>query len=945
MTNSSIPRIKPQTIQNWTDLDSIKATFVSRGFPDIRESPGELHIPVNSAQNTFLRIIEQKNVENFHQHLDISTPYLFVVGGSYDAFTLIKQYNDPVTARRKYKKYRFSKDGLQTRTASKLDSALKFDEDRFDDIFDVRDIVWEFYAEFSKKLEMLEDSIEGIRSEKERKHYAEVLFYRILFCYFIQTRNFLNEDDGYLGNRFSQVCEEGGNFYLDFLRPLFFHVLNTQRENRLADLPKEFKRIPFLNGGLFRSHAIEDNNPNINIPNEPFKAILEFLSSWVWHTDEDSEFDEKGVNPEILGHIFENTLVNRRGAGAYYTPVDITQFINDGTIIPYCLERVNEEFSKNYHTIENVLKHKEHSEWLYFEVLCNMKVLDNACGSGEFLLSTLKLLLEIYTSTWDVIKNRERSLVYNESQRISGAPSTSYYFREKIINDNLFGVDLEEGAVEICKLRLWLSLVSETNVESVKALPNIDYNILTGNSLIGYTILPPMFQERLDGPNSIVQTIAKIESLKAKFRKENDPDQNKSTMSHIRNMLKDVDHEMTAMRINELSKEAKKKHHKKFSSYNPFHWRLHFNSMFSTGGFDIIVGNPPYIQKKDLQYPVDFFKTEKCANSYAYFFETSLQLLKAGGRIGYIVPVSSISTPNMAPLRQLLVSKCSELKISSYDDYPEKIFDGGKTKTGASKGARHSRTSVILGKIRPSACTVYTTGYKGYFPEERPDLFKNIEYIESTKFMTDDGFPKLGEVIELQIMSKINNKPSIENLILPSKKGKKEKAPVIWFNDSPQFWIHALDFMPPHVKNVKSSHTKPLYVKNNKARVLMTALLNSSLFYWFFIKTSSCRNLSFGNIGSFRISIDDFSPEEIKKLEKRTKQLMANLTKNATGTQAEYRHTGKVTYKKFSPRYAKDILDKIDDVLMIHYGFTSKEKEFIKSFDEKYRMGVKSDVR
>lgn len=938
------PIISKTTILNWINLDSIKQTFDVLKFNDIENKNNKELLILIDDESIFLRVLitnKPPSSSMFNQRVR----YVLLVSSDFETFTFAKSEYSP-TGAIKFPKFKFTKKDIindGSVAITKLRNALKFNNHIiFENLFDMKEVVSKFYSIYKIKLRELENSIIGIDNFEDRKHYSEILFYRIIFCYFIQTKKFLSNEDAYLKKKFNNVENKNDNFYSDFLCPLFFDVLNTKNRKKQLEY-SEFDEIPFLNGGLFRMHHIEKKYA-IKIENPIFHNILDFLSRWIWYTDEDINVREGGINPDILGNIFEKTINDKRNKGAYYTPVDLTRFIIGETIASYCLDKINKKFSKTYSKlsdIKSIDKNQHELEYLYFDIIKNITILDNACGSGEFLLSALNMLLEVYQESWKKIAKFDSNNIKIEYQLINEFQSIDYYFKKRIISHNLFGIDFEDGAIEICKLRLWLSLVSQMSKEDAEPLPNIDYNIMIGNSLLGYIKLNTG-QTSLSG-SSAQNIIDEIEDLKEKFRLEFDPINADDIKIQIDEKIKTINTDLnkalvtdTLSLLNSKKRKTKTALLDQIETFKTFHWRLHFDKILKNGGFDIIVGNPPYVQTSKIDYPVDSFKTISCGNSYAYFFETSLNLLKPDGRLGYIVPVSSISTKRMSTLHNLLVNNCSELKISSYDDPPEKIFEG----------ARHNRSAIILCKRNSNVdnkCTIYTTGYKEYNTEERPTLFKNIKYTESTEFFKEGSIPKIANEIEKSIMRKIKNKPVLKAYLEKNHK-KIEKKYEVWYHNAPQFWIRAMTFNPEFIRNnviTNSEHNKPIYVGNELLQNLIVMIMNSSTFYWFFIKISNGRDLYLSTIENFCVDVTKFNMNHNEKFKKIVSELMENYKEKSVLEKTMRKKTKTVVeYRKFFPRHAKHIIDKIDDLFADHYKFTKTELEYIKTFDESYRLGT-----
>jgi hypothetical protein len=366
---------------------------------------------------------------------------------------------------------------------------------RLREALDIERVTKKFYDEFQAQHLAFVELIRGIANERDRRWYASVLLNRLMFIYFLQKKGFIdNNDQDYLQHKLEATQKQGPNlFYSNFLKLLFFEGFAKTEDQRSAAARKALGKIKYLNGGLFLPHKIEIDNPNIAIPDKAFENILALFRRYSWNLNDVPGEDDDEINPDVLGYIFEK-YNNQKAFGAYYTPPEITGYLCERTIHEVILAKVRDapfpgSKSREYASINDLLMDLDNDlcRVLIHEILPNLSVLDPACGSGAFLVAAMKTLLKIYGPVVGRIKfgtsaNLKKWLRGVEKDH----PSIGYFIRKRIVTDNLFGVDIMEEATEIARLRLFLALVaSADDVEQLEPLPNIDFNILSGNSLIG----------------------------------------------------------------------------------------------------------------------------------------------------------------------------------------------------------------------------------------------------------------------------------------------------------------------------------------------------------------------------------------------------------------------------------------------------------------------------
>ena len=833
--------------------------------------------------------------------------------------------------------------------------------------------------------------------------FSVIFMNRLIFVKFLEEKGIVPK--GLLRKLLEKYRASGipGTFYETYLRLLFYEVFNKGHDSRIPVVRTNvlYREIPYLNGGLFRQVIPFENNYNIS--NEGVDLVLENLL-------EKYKFGlESGIDPDILGYIFEKTInfisgtgTNQQKAkGAYYTPDDVVSFIIEETLTPILFSKMLEGLKKagwsdldlkGYDSIETLLNSRNMPRNPIYiremiEALDEIRVLDPACGSGHFLTAMLSQILRV-----------KESLLASIGEKID-----RYSIKRQIISQNLFGVDIDENAVEIARLRLWLSLIEEVEVNDpthVKTLPNIDFNIIAGNSLIGWlneslqkhplinlsedavvketlNNLSSTHQkeirevEKLLGNMKIEDTIEAYEKLVQIYSLESGEYavSIKEALENIRKKLYEIINNSYVDFLHEksnLSKDDLNELGKKLERRTPFHWKVDFGNVLSDSGFDVVVGNPPYIEdgkydvsditliecmekikkvkKKKHQEPLFYF-SKNCGNTHAYFTERAIKILKYSGRFGFIVPISLVSTDRMSSIREFIHKNSSKVEYYNFDDRPGKIFSG----------LEHCRATIVIVEKGKGVSNVITSKYHRWHTEDRAKLLRNLRTIPWAIEGQGNMIPKIGTSIEREIINKLRQK----------SKGKtaesflKADGVKLWYHNAPQYWTHShlKEYVPkveyysnyiesnelpektPHdLKETQvSSHYKPLTL-DSKDAYIVNGLLNSSVFYWWFVVWSDGRDLLAQHITSFPIDLSNFSQNLRERLESLVKKLMESYDENSN-IKINRRSGGYVIkIKEIIPKKSKDIIDQIDDAFADYFGFDDKEKEFIKKFDIEFRI-------
>lgn len=493
---------------------------------------------------------------------------------------------------------------------------------------DVEATTKKFYKEYDVLRIQFVELIDGIDDERKRKWYASVLLNRLMFIYFLQRKLFIdggNED--YLSEKL-QISKKLGKdkFYSGFLQTLFFKGFALPEDQRSKEENVLLGKIKYLNGGLFLPHPIEEQYKNIRVPDTAFEQLFLLFSKYSWNLNDTPGGKADEINPDVLGYIFEK-YINQKEFGAYYTRPEITDYLSERTIAKLIVQRVNAHRAakKEFTELSDLLLHLDAPTCtlLLKEVLPSLSILDPACGSGAFLVAAMKTLINIYSAVIGKIEFLNDHYLtgwLKEARRKHR--SINYFIKKQIITNNLYGVDIMEEATEIAKLRLFLALVAAAQtVDELEPLPNVDFNILAGNSLVGLmTVNDTAFEARqsqgnlflksyheiVDEKNRLIRQYRNASTLGAEdLRKLRDSiDEKKQESIATLNVILMQEFADLGVKYEEAVWDSKehdlgkpKKRALKITditALQPFHWGFEFDEIMNNGGFDAIITNPPW---------------------------------------------------------------------------------------------------------------------------------------------------------------------------------------------------------------------------------------------------------------------------------------------------------------------------------------------------------------
>ena len=531
---------------------------------------------------------------------------------------------------------------------------------------------WEEVKEGNACRKILDEFSDFADPEKAVRDYVKKLMGRLVFLQFLQKKGWLgvplNEDWGngdreFIQNLFANTKDKDN--FVDGVLEVLFDDLNTERKDDISQLSifNYQLRIPYLNGGLFERDATDETN--FPLPAKYMESMLDFFSRYNFTIDENDPNDaEVGVDPEMLGRIFENLLEDNKDKGAFYTPKEIVQYMCRESLIAYLQTGIENEAIKEdirrfvtTHDVKYLGTNKNGIQQVD-EALREVKICDPAIGSGAFPMGLLK---ELY-----LCRSAIESIHEDNASEI----------KKHIIQNNIYGVDIEKGAVDIARLRFWLSLIVDE--KTPHALPNLDFKIMQGNSLLEQYMgvdLSNVVEKKREGTLDMYDDIVDVlrldlRNLLAKYYDCTDHKEKKKLRKEITDKVKQQLLEQgITINFGDLDLAGNDQF---------FLWHTWFYDVFSQGGFDIVIGNPPYVSVKAISsedktiYSARFKTGKGRFNLFTLFIELFYELSRVEGTFCLIIPEGIYSNIEYRFSRELLIQRC---KINRLCTFTKRVFD------------------------------------------------------------------------------------------------------------------------------------------------------------------------------------------------------------------------------------------------------------------------------
>jgi hypothetical protein len=833
-----------------------------------------------------------------------------------------------------------------------------------------------FYHYFKSEHASIFRQLHGILNDTDCNAYTTILLLRLLVLSFLQSQGLLDNDIHYLSTHLHHTQKRFGPncFYREYLLPLFriLYTGSTILENQIA----LFGNLPTLALPLLQPTPLELSHQHLILPDSIFLHLFHFFDTFQWQLDTQLQPGQDTLQPSVLAYIFEHQS-DQKQTGTYYTQEDIASYIVSATILPRLLSMLAEELpdmfnmhapcwnllsddpdryihtalrttsylpeetereytlrQRRYYTLLVQLRtgsihciadlitynldlqrftldilvtyQQIHFLLIFFKQLEQLTVLDPTCGSGAFLLTALRLLQPLYTHCLEHIHTliatspdqqdenpSTQHAIYLAGQallkRIEKYPTYQQYILTTIITHNLYGVDLAQEAINICQMRLYLAFLASVHcIEEVQPFTTLHLHVRTGNVLAS--------------------------TLESK---------------HLSNTP-------------QLSQQEGLVAQQSHADYTrqPFYWRLIFPEVFAREGFEIIIGNPPYLEHNKVKqhYLINGHEEKSCGNVYTAILELSLALCKPDkSYLGFIVPISLCSSQRFEALRQRLISSTAMLWLANFEIFPSRLFEGA-----------FQRHTILLTQHRSNrthkAPQLHVTRIHRWYSAERPYLFPLIHYTHVQTIPTAPIiFPKLAAPCQETLLQKIHQKACKATISIVLT--QQPTPHFVYYQEATNYWTKAVCHIPFYKKNglvMTPPHGRTLFFANASTAHSIMAILNSSLFYIWFSTYSDGFHLSHKLVKDFPLNSDLLFSTELQLLSQRLEvdiQDHARISSRNTSYQqnsSKTRH--RIEIAEYYMRFSKPILDEIDHVLATYYNFTQAEIDFIIHYDSKHRI-------
>jgi hypothetical protein len=838
------------------------------------------------------------------------------------------------------------------------------------------------------------------------------LLYKLLFLFYAEARALLpTHHAGYRDASLATIAKQAAE-RIDKARPL--GETSTRLYTNLLDLFDVIDRgdrnlqLPRYNGGLFnRRPAMNQFLKEHRIADDRMARALDKL----WRADAEP-IDYGFIDVRTLGAIYEGLLEyklnvddaragvvhlatdkgERKATGSYYTPDYVVAHIVKHTLEPILAEREQQfaawmekcaelqtkrKRARNPETIRTWQRELDSAQQQAVESLLDIKICDPAMGSGHFLVEAVDYLTDRiirivnrYPDDNPVLTMlaRIRQIIVADLQQqgIAIEPTrlddTALLMRV-VLKRCIYGVDLNEMAVELAKVSLWLH-----SFTIGAPLSFLDHHLRWGNSLVGalaqrvqteFAGELPLLGSPFEGVLAAAKTMQEISLLSDAtigdveqsanlfqfFEKEALPYKRLLDIYLMRYFgVKRADEFLRLYQMDVLTvspekigppyREVFEKREQLYREKRFFHWDLEFPEVFidlahtmwkADVGFDAVIGNPPYVDVTADAYYKKFYTTASARNLYAYMLEKACHITKPSGMIGMIVPLSLICADRMEVLRAELKAICAEVRVANFGIRPARIFPNVE-----------QRTTILVARkksVPTEAARIFATRLHRWHKGQEQAMLDQLSFAEITELPDAMGWAKLGDETGRSIARKLFAQTKhIGDYI--------GDGWTFYFHGIGRYWLKAYDFEPTFLdakgKPRRSTTLGEMSAQNETVGRVLIAIINSSLFFWYWILFGDEFHLLADELKAFPFTHYQRHQRVYRELLEAVSELMNDYQKHSVLKRGKY-PTGTITYQEFYPRHSKAIIHRIDDLLGMIYGLEREEVEYLKRYDMAFR--------
>lgn len=597
----------------------------------------------------------------------------------------------------------------------------------------------------------------------------------------------------------------------------------------------------------------------------------------------------------------------------------------------------------------------------FWHAIRDVSVLDPTCGSGAFLFAALNVLEPLYTACLEGMRgfldDLERTGRPHQSdalrdfrnvlEQVNKHPNERYFILKSIVLNNLYGVDIMDEAVEICKLRLFLKLAAQLKTyDQIEPLPDIDFNVRAGNTLVGFTSLDAvreamsatpdgqhrvLFEEDLSTLQRIEEEAASASTAFNRFRHQQTIHGGEITIAdkaELRHRLENLSSELDRYLATEYGVDLNdpNAYDSWCSSHRPFHWFVEFYGTMHKGGFDVVIGNPPYLEFDEVDYKLVGYTCLKAKAIHAACIERSVNIIDERGCISMIVPLALPSTQRMKVVQDILEKDRRTAWYANFAWRPAKLFETVN---------RALTIFILTPSDNPESLS---TCYQKWTSDCRDNLFKMITFAQVSRNRASFWVPKIGVMLEHSVLDKLIAIPTkVEDFI------RRTDHRIFYRSTGGLYWKVFTDFPPAFSVNgrmTSSSREKNFSVQHKDQVKPLIASLSSDIFWWWYTITSNLRDLNPADIKNFPVPASIFLDPHLLTL---ATSYLESIVNHSAMQVRQQKQTGKTETQTFKIQKSKSIIDDIDNALANHYGLTEEELDFIINYDIKYRMGRDND--